>query len=37
MLIKEKDSIIVTWVLNMQKARLFITFQQLNLKVVEVT
>lgn len=37
MLTKEEDSIIITWVLNMQKARLFITFQQLKLNVVEVT
>jgi hypothetical protein len=37
MLTKEEDSIIVTWVLSMQKAGLFITFQQLKPKVVEVT
>ncbi len=36
-LIELKDTTIVIWVLNMQIARLFITLQQLKLKVVEVT
>jgi len=36
-LIEIKDGAIVNWVLNMQKTSLFVTLQQLELKVVEVT
>jgi hypothetical protein len=36
-LIKVKDGAIVSWVLNMQKTNLFVTLQQLKLKVVKVT
>ncbi len=36
-LIKIKDGAIVSWVLNLQKTNLFITLQQLKLKVAEVT
>jgi hypothetical protein len=34
---KQKDEAMVTWVLNMQKVGLYVTFQQLKMKVVEIT
>jgi hypothetical protein len=37
MLTKQEDETMVTWVLNMQKVRLYVTFQQLKMKVVEIT
>jgi hypothetical protein len=37
MLIKKEDETIVIWVLNMQKVGLYVTFQQLKMKVVEIT
>jgi hypothetical protein len=36
-LIEHEDATIVTWVLNVQTAGLFITLQQLKLKVAKVT
>jgi len=36
-IIEVEDGAIVSWVLNMQKTNLFVTLQQLKLKVVKVT
>jgi hypothetical protein len=36
-IIEVEDGAIVNWVLNMQKTNLFVTLQQLKLKVVKVT
>jgi len=37
MLIKQEDETMVIWVLNMQKVGLYVTLQQLKMKVVEIT
>jgi len=37
MLIEHEDETMVTWVLNMQKARLFVNLQQLKMKVAKIT
>jgi hypothetical protein len=36
-LIKQEDEAMVIWILNMQKVGLFVTLQQLKMKVVEIT
>ncbi len=37
MLIKQEDETMVIWVLNMQKVGLYVTLQQLKMKVVKIT
>jgi hypothetical protein len=37
MLTKQEDEAMVTWVLNMQNVGLYVTLQQLKIKVVEIT
>lgn len=36
-LTKQEDEVIATWAQNMQKVGLYVTLQQLKLKVVEIT